>query len=311
MTDSFDKTISGGKFNEVFTEVPHSETLGLKNPEQLRLFHLNVNNNAFSTDKLEVFLRKNIGQYVFSRAKIEDYHVEGDEFSVGMDAIDIMKKNGTPGQKGSGNDLGEILLYIFLEQVLGAPKIMSKVELQTDAKQYRSKCDGIHLLSLEETFGTPYYHIVFGTSSIVGDIKKAVDSAFEAIMKIEQQSTQERILAENTVFSKSFDKDTVKKIKDLLIPNNAPSVPYDTAYGVFLGYTIGLNPDNYNAPEYRCALTQKMNTDIKNHSAYIAEEINSLGLANHSFYFYFLPLDNADADKTAIMDRVINGGGRH
>ena len=60
MNDSFDKTISGGKFDEVFTEVSHSETLGLKNPEQLRLFHLNVNNNAFSSDQLEVFLRKNM-----------------------------------------------------------------------------------------------------------------------------------------------------------------------------------------------------------------------------------------------------------
>ena len=37
MNDSFDKTISGGKFDEVFTEVSHAETLGLKNPEQLRL----------------------------------------------------------------------------------------------------------------------------------------------------------------------------------------------------------------------------------------------------------------------------------
>lgn len=50
MNDSFDKTISGGKFDEVFTEVSHAETLALKNPEQLRLFHLNVNNNAFSSD---------------------------------------------------------------------------------------------------------------------------------------------------------------------------------------------------------------------------------------------------------------------
>ena len=75
MSDSFDKTLSGGKFDEVFTEVSHTETLGLKNPEQLRLFHLNVNNNAFSSDQLEVFLRKNIGQYVFSRAQIENYRI--------------------------------------------------------------------------------------------------------------------------------------------------------------------------------------------------------------------------------------------
>ena len=240
MSDSFDKTLRGKHFDEVFTEVTHTETLGLKNPEQLRLFHLNVNNNAFSSDKLEQFLRRNIGLYVFSRAQIEEYNIEGDAYSVGMDAIDIMKRNGNPGQKGTGNDLDEILLYVFLEQVLGAPKIMSKVELQTGAKQYDSKCDGIHLLSLEQEFGMPYYHMVFGTSSIVGDMKKAVDTAFDAIVEIEKQSTQERTLAENTVFSKSFDKDTVQKIKDLLIPSKGQSIPYDTAYGVFLAYNLGL-----------------------------------------------------------------------
>ena len=310
MNDSFDKTISGGKFDEVFTEVSHAETLALKNPEQLRLFHLNVNNNAFSSDKLEVFLRKNIGQYVFSRAQIENYRIEDDVFSVGLDAIEIMKRNGAPGKKGTGNDLGEILLYVFLEQVLGAPKILSKVELQTGEKQFDSKCDGIHLLSLEQTFGMPYYHMVFGTSSIVGDMKKAVDSAFDAIVEIEKQSTQERTLAENTVFSKSFDQDTIQRIKNLLVPSKGPKVPCDTAYGVFLAYNLGLKAANYSGVDFRGALTQKMDTDIRNHASYIAGKINALGLDMHSFYFYILPLNDADVEKAQIMDRVMNGGGR-
>lgn len=79
MNNSFDKTISGDEFDEVFTEVSHPETLGLKNPEQLRLFHLNVNNNVFTFDRLEEFLRNNIGQYVFSRAQIENYHIRHHE----------------------------------------------------------------------------------------------------------------------------------------------------------------------------------------------------------------------------------------
>ena len=66
MSDSFDKTLSGGKFDEVFTEVSHTETLGLKNPEQLRLFHLNVNNNSCSTGtsvlrRTEKCLRSSLG----------------------------------------------------------------------------------------------------------------------------------------------------------------------------------------------------------------------------------------------------------
>lgn len=30
----------------------------------------------------------------------------------------------------------------------------------------------------------------------------------------------------------------------------------------------------------------------------------------HSFYFYILPLNDADVEKAQIMDRVMNGGGR-
>ena len=92
MSNSFNKTLSGGKFDTVFTEVSHNETLGLRNPEQLRLFHLDVINNAFAFDDLVKFLRQNIGQYVFSRAQIEKYHIEDDVYSVALNAIDIMKR---------------------------------------------------------------------------------------------------------------------------------------------------------------------------------------------------------------------------
>jgi len=308
VSEPFEKTSNGSMFSEVFTEVSHSEKLGLKNPEQLRIFHLNVIDNAFSFDRLEAFLRRNIGQYVFSRAQIEKYRIEGNAFSVGMDALDVMRRNGSPGQKGTGNDLGEIMLYVFLEQVLGAPKILSKVELQTGAKQYNSKCDGVHLLSLDASAGVPYYQMVFGTSSITGDMKDAIDDAFDAIMQIENQKTQERVLAENTVFSKDFDSDTVKKIKDLLIPEKGQPVPCDTAYGVFLVYDLGLDPSRYTALEFRSELTRKMQIDIVFNQGFIINKIKELKLENHSFYFYILPLNEAETEKTEIMERVINGG---
>ena len=47
MSDLIGKTIPGNGMESIFKEVPHQETLGLKNPEQLRLFHLHVSNNRF------------------------------------------------------------------------------------------------------------------------------------------------------------------------------------------------------------------------------------------------------------------------
>lgn len=179
------KTIRGSDFDNIFTEVSHTEKLGLINPEQLRLFHLNVMNNRFMSDDLQSFIRKNIGRYVFSRAKLEQFRTNGDLESIGLEAMTIMANNGVPGQKATGNALGEILLYAFLEQILDAPKIMSKVELVTTTNTHSSKCDGIHLLSLDG-YVRPYYQLVFGSSSVVDDIKDAIDQVFDAIVDIEQ-----------------------------------------------------------------------------------------------------------------------------
>ena len=301
------KTLTSGNFDEVFIEVPHEEKLGLVNSEQLRLFHLNVVDKAFSLKELQSFLRKNIGQYVFSRMKIEEYELSGDAYSVGLDAIELMRRNGKADEKGTGNELGEILLYAFLEEKLNAPKIMSKVELQTDAKQSNSKCDSIHLLSLGND-ETPYYHMIFGTSSIDGDVKDAIDMAFRAVTEIRDSKDKERTLAENTVFSRNLNENTVNRIRDILIPDPKKPANVDTAFGLFLGYSIGLNPANYSSIDYRRAVNKKMELDIKNHTRYIAQKIVDLNLEQYSFYLYVLPLDNATEDKKTVMDRIINGG---
>ena len=100
------KTIKGSDFDNIFTEVIHSESLGLINPEQLRLFHLNVMNNEFVSDDLQAFIRKNVGRYVFSRAKLEQFKINDDLESIGLEAMAVMQKNGRPGQQNTGNSLG-------------------------------------------------------------------------------------------------------------------------------------------------------------------------------------------------------------
>ena len=275
------KTIKGSDFDSIFTEVSHSEKLGLINPEQLRLFHLNVMNNRFVSDDLQSFIRKNIGRYVFSRARLEQFRTSEDMESIGLEAMTIMANNGTPGQKDTGNALGEILLYAFLEQILDAPKIMSKVELVTTTNAHSSKCDGIHLLSLEG-HQQPYYQLVFGSSSV-----------------------------EPSSLNRDFDAETAQQIKNIVIPKKGSNIVTESAYGVFLGYTLGLDPNAYPTIQYQSVLNAKMDTDIKNHAAYIAQQISSRSLGTHSFYFYILPLNHADTDKTEIMERVMRGGVSH
>ena len=50
-----------------------------------------------------------------------------------------------------------------------------------------------------------------------------------------------------------------------------------------------------------------MEQDAQAHAAYIAQKIKDNGLENHAFYFYLLPLNNAEAEKKTIMQHVLDG----
>jgi hypothetical protein len=82
MSEVLAKTIKMKSTDDIFVEVHHTENLGLSMPEQLRLFHLALRSNKFYSGDLETMLYRNIGRYVFSRAKLEDYRLEGDLDSI-------------------------------------------------------------------------------------------------------------------------------------------------------------------------------------------------------------------------------------
>lgn len=255
---------------------------------------------------MKTLLYRNIGEYVFSRARIERFKVNGDAFAVGAQAIRVLNKNGGADVKGTGTELGEMLLYSFLEEKLNAPKLMSRVELSTDAKQYASTCDGIHLLT-GQTSGLPYHQVVFGASSIVGDLTYAIDAAFDSILEIENNEDKELHMVDNVIFDRLLNEDEVELAKEIFLPTPNKTTSYNTSYSVFLGYTIGLDPTKYGVAEYPQIVEEKMQEDIRRNIDYILKKINDNFLGQHSFYFYVLPFNDAEEEKKAIMEAVMKG----
>lgn len=255
---------------------------------------------------MKTLLYRNIGEYVFSRARIERFKVNGDAFAVGAQAIRVLNKNGGADVKGTGTELGEMLLYSFLEEKLNAPKLMSRVELSTDAKQYASTCDGIHLLT-GQTSGLLYHQVVFGASSIVGDLTYAIDAAFDSILEIENNEDKELHMVDNVIFDRLLNEDEVELAKEIFLPTPNKTTSYNTSYSVFLGYTIGLDPTKYGVAEYPQIVEEKMQEDIRRNIDYILKKINDNFLGQHSFYFYVLPFNDAEEEKKAIMEAVMKG----
>lgn len=95
---------------------------------------------------LNEYLFDSVGMYVYSRTKLKEFEDKKKARSIGAKALRLMKANGNPDEKGTGNELGEMLLFTFMEGSLHAPKLLSKVEITTDASQFKSKSDCVHLL---------------------------------------------------------------------------------------------------------------------------------------------------------------------
>lgn len=288
-------------FDNVFLEVVPSKTLHLKNKNCLRLFHFDISNNEFSYDGLQEVLQRNIGRYVFSRATIDQFYADDNVDAISLKAVDLLRSASNHKDKGAGGELGEILLYLFLEIKLNAPKLLSKVELKSTTNQYVYGSDGVHLLSL----GDKDFQVVLGESKIKGKLNNAVDEAFVSIQTVAEKPDNEIRLIERNILSEKFDEDTAKFIKSLIVPSKRDtSVSVDKAFGIFLGYTLDVDPTQYSNDEFRKVVNNKLKNDLDKIAIYIERKINDSKLAGYSFYFFVLPFNNAARDRASIIKKL-------
>jgi hypothetical protein len=295
-------TFKGSSFNSVFTEITHDQKIDIDYPTQLHLYRLNARNGQFDMDALKSMLYRNVGSYVYSRAKIDNMTKAGYAGYVEGQAARILKRLSIQRIDFSDNALSEMLIYAFLEESLNAPKLMSRVEIDTELTHYKSESDGVHLLTIDDK-AEPMYQFVFGTSKINNDFTSAIDDAFAKIINVEANKENEIHMVNNAVFDRFFDEAQINKLKDIILPAPGKTEIPDTAYGVFLGYSIDIPP----SPDFSTKVNQKMDDDLKANIQHIIDIIKENHLENHSFYFYVLPFNNAEVDKKDIFEKIVEG----
>ena len=120
---------------------------------RLELFSLKINSNEFNIKILEELLIDPMVDYALSRTVKEQYKNKPATLTrkAKEKFIDYVRNKG---------ELGELLLYCFLETHLQAPKVLSKLELKTSTSHYVNGSDGVHLLKLDNGD----YQLIFGES---------------------------------------------------------------------------------------------------------------------------------------------------
>ena len=275
--------------------------------DRLYLYALKINANEFNYCNLESSLVDPVIDYALSREIKKQYQGKSGTLS---------KKVREKFKESSKNDgeLGELLLYCFLESHLNAPKILSKLELKTSTSLYVNGADGVHFLKLCDG----NYQLIFGESKMYKDIGNAFDKALQSIYEFKNEINgkgdsksgikYEKSLISDNLTKESFNDDEKKFLWSLIYPSENNSFYVDDAFGIFVGFEIEVSEEEkgMKSLDFRNMIHARIKDAVDVCLTKIKTKIDACGLQGHEFYIYVVPFTEIDKKRKEILEEVIS-----
>lgn len=274
----------------------------------LDLFLLPINARNFDYENVAVNLIESVAEYALSWKIREKYKDKA--MTLSKTARDKFKKADV-----NDGELGELLLFCFLEGHLEAPKILSKLELKTSNKLYVNGSDGVHLKKVSDQ----RYHLVFGESKTYADLSEAFKNAFKSIYEFKNEINDkgedksgisfERGLISSYIEPVMFDEDDEEILNILLYPENksTSNICLDDAFSIFIGYEIDITQEQEECTndEFQSKIEEKVIRQIYNYKSKIYELIKNYNLMGYTFYIFIMPFTEIDKNRKQILKKVL------
>lgn len=274
----------------------------------LDLFLLPINARNFDYNSVSDNLIESVADYALSW-KIRDKYKDK--------AMALSKKAREKFKEATKNDgeLGELLLFCFLEGHLEAPKILTKLELKTSNKLYVNGSDGVHLKKIAEQ----KYQLIFGESKTYSDLSNAFDNAFKSIGEfVNEINTKgkgksginfEKGLISRHIESDIFEKDEEEILHVLLYPEEKGNYKFslDDAFSIFIGYEIDIKDEQQKCSndEFPIEIEGKIVNQIETYKGNVYKLIQKYGLRGYTFYVFIMPFTNIDENRKKILKKVL------
>jgi len=279
-----------------------SFTIDEHGKNKLNLFVLNINANEFNLKRLEELLIDPMIDYSLSRSVREQYKNKPATLTKKAKEkfIDYVNNKG---------ELGELLLYCFLETHLKAPKILSKLELKTSTSLNVNGADGVHFLKLENG----NYQLIFGESKTIASLTDALTDALKSIDEFKGEVNYkgnkksglpyEKSLISDHLGKETFTKEEKDFISKIVYPKKENDFEVDDAFGIFIGYEITIDEKDKKLQneDFRKKVQKQIKEEVTNKFAHIRKKIDEFQLYGHNFYLYILPLTELDKNRKAII----------
>lgn len=302
-------SLESSNFLSSFTHLIDAEYLDKQKKTKLDLFVINIDSNEFDFETLKTRLVDPVVDFALSR-QIKQQHKKHQSATLSKKAREKFK------QENNTGELGEFLLFCFLETHLNAPKILTKLEIKTSSSKYVNGSDGVHMLELDNG----NYHVIYGESktekNLTTGIRKAIKSIYDFKHSINSAGggkrktgmSFEKTLICSEILKEAYSKKEIKFIKSLIYPNKENSYNVDTAFGVFLGYEIKVSQKDkkLSNEEFRKKVSSKIEKHIRQNFELIRSQITDCGLDGHHFYIYTLPFTDLKKNRENIMQDIIS-----
>lgn len=280
------------QFNALFYE---PVSIALQTKTNLHVHVLRVQNGNFDLGGLYRELKNNSVAYVLSRLNYKKaLENPGRLMEV---AAKVQSQFRIPDEKaGEG---GEVILYSLLEGHLGAPKILSKMELKTNSDHYVYGSDGVHLLRTAENT----YQLIFGESKMYGDsggvgtsAKLGLKAAFKSVGKVHEEGFDfDTWLVQSEILKEELDEAKLAALAAILLPSTRggeDEVKKSNAFGIFVGYEIDISDmknEDMELDEIEAELQNRATDAITAQHELIKREITDRGLGVYPIHLYAVP----------------------
>ena len=263
----------------------------------LNLHILKIENKNFDYHSLLEKLSDSIVSFALSRKELAD-----NKKNRGIYVKAIRKLRNYKSNEG---ELGELLLYCFLEAHLEAPKIFTKFELKTSTQDYVKGSDGVHLLEIDKN----NYQLIFGESKLIKNLKDGLNEALKSInlfVHRKQNNINHEIRLLNTHLEREIvnNKELYNFLKKIIMPSAKEDIyNRDNAFGIFAGYNLDF-PESYNKlsnEEFRIKLREKIRNEVEENIENIKQKIRENGLEGYNFYIYIFPFKNLASTRKRVI----------
>lgn len=289
-------------FLNLFTKAMENEPLARDN--KMNLFVLKVANNRFDYGALTEQLGEEMIRYAISRKKYQDLAAQNLHFKLTKIAQEKFRNADV-----NTGELGELLLYCFLESHLNAPKLLTKLELKTSANDYVKGADGVHLLQLDDKS----FQIIFCESKLYSDLEKGIRLAFGSLKKMVNNGLNmilfEKHLIDSNLLKENVSEDKLQFLKKILVPSeNDENLEVDYSFGVFLGFDIPITKEERQVSnsQFRINIVDKVKEAVNQQIPMINRYLQREHFVGYQFYFYVMPFDELAKIRTQIIKNLVS-----